>query len=415
MRNPSAAGGGRMPDSFRTLARTGTVLATAAAITMTTGLGPAFAASGVYAEWDLGSGRLTAPGASYLDGTVTSNASRQQTPSGNSTFLNASTPFGKEYGSSQGKNYLFFGTRNNKEHSTATITFDNPTPVGSWGFTLGDIDADKAEITAIGADGKALTAAELGFQSAFNYCNGSPLPSTCKGKTGTDKPHWDAGSSTLVGNGPDTDGASGWFEPKVPIKSLVIHFHWQTGIPIGQLWIAGKRAMYPVRAPAAPAPPPVKGEPQIAMKKTAHPKKVRPGDKVHYTVEVSNKGTADEPNAQFTDDLSDVLDDAKYDDDAKASAGTIDYAKPQLTWRGSVKSGQTRAITYSVTVRHPESGDGKLRNVIIGAGPAMLCQGGKGKGCAPKPVRVPKIYLVHNCRLASAPPSVLGTERRAHC
>lgn len=415
MRNPSGASGPRMPDSFRALARAGTVLAATAAVTVATGLSPVLAADGVYAHWDLSSGRLNAPGAPYLSGSFTSNASRLQTPSGSSTFLNEDTPFGKEYGSSQGENYLFFGTQNSKVASTATITFDTPTPVGSWGFALGDIDSDKAEIVAIGADGRRLSAAELGFQSAFNYCDGSPLPPACKGKTGTDKPTWNAGSSTLVGNVTDTDGASGWFQPKVPIKELHIHFHWQTGIPIGQLWIAGEKAMYPVDGPVDPAPPPIKGEPQIVMKKVGKPKKVGPGDTVHYSVEISNKGSADEPNAQFTDDLTDVIDDAKYNHDAKATGGSVDYSKPQITWRGPVKAGESEKVTYSVTVRHPETGNGKIHNVIIGAGPAMLCQDGKGKGCAAKHVRVPKKYLEKNCRYADVPPADLSTERRARC
>jgi uncharacterized repeat protein (TIGR01451 family) len=416
MRNPSAAGGGRMPDSIRALARVGTVTAAATAVTLATGLSPVFAASGVYAHFDLGSGRIHAPGAPYLNGDVNGNASRLQTPSGASTFLNADTPFGKEFGSSQGKNYLFFGTRSNKVASHELIRFDTPTPVGTWGFALGDIDSDKAEVYAIGADGRRISTSDLGFKSAFNYCNGSPLPSTCKGRTGTDRPRWDAGSSTLIGNVTDTDGAAGWFMPKVPIKELHIHFHWQTGIPVGQLWIAGKPILYPPPATEnAPPPPPKPGKPEIVMTKTGKPKKVTPGETVHYTVHITNKGSADEPNAQFTDDLSDVLDDARYNHDAEASTGSVDFDRPQLTWRGAVKAGASETVTYSVKVRNPETGNGKIHNVVIGAGPAMLCQEGKGKGCTAKHVRVPKKYLEHNCRYADLPSATLATERRARC
>jgi len=38
----------------------------------------------------------------------------------------------------------------------------------------------------------------------------------------------------------DTDGASGWFRPTTSVKELTIVFAVQSGIPVGQLWIAAK-------------------------------------------------------------------------------------------------------------------------------------------------------------------------------
>ncbi|MEU5880423.1 hypothetical protein [Spirillospora sp. NPDC047279] len=383
-----------MLSSFKGLTWAGVVTATALACTAL-GAGSASAAPARYATWDRAAGTFTVPGAPYLSGAFTSDASRQSVPSGNSSFLNEDTPFGREFGSSRGQEYFFFGTGPGKTPSTTTLTFDVPTPVGSWGFALGDIDADIAQIVAIGADGKRLTAAELGFQDAFNLCAGSPLPPTCRGTTGTDVPRWNAGSSSLVGNVTDTDGASGWFRPTVPIKELSVVFKWQSGIPTGQLWIAG--------LPHQADEPGPSGGPEIVMEKTGRPKKAKPGDIVHFAVKVSNIGNAEEPNAQFTDDLSDVLDDARYRHDAKGGAGEVDYFKPQLTWHGALGPGDTETITYSVKVRRPPTGDGKLRNVVIGSGPTMGCPGGKGKGCSPKPrVRIPKKYM-NVCRQAVVP------------
>jgi uncharacterized repeat protein (TIGR01451 family) len=358
--------------------------------------GTALASNGEYAEWTLSgkSGTIAVPSTGFPAGTFTTDAGGLQIPSGNSSFLNASTPIGAEFGSSQGRGYLKFGTAAGGKPSTTTITFDSPTPAGDWGFALGDIDADHAKITATDANGMALTAAQLGFQRAFNYCGSAPLPSACKSKVSTDKPTWDPATSSLIGNVRDTDGASGWFKPTVPIKSLKIVFSVQSGIPVGQLWIAAK---WP------------KGKPDIALTKQADPHTVLPGGKVVYTVKVTNKGTADEPRAQFTDDLSDVIDDAHYNNDAKADRGTVTYTKPKLSWEGPVAAGETRTITYSATIDNPPKGNKKILNAIIGDGPRMTCQGGKGPGCTvtvvlkpkPKPRKIP-----HDaCRRAVPPPA----------
>jgi len=105
----------------------------------------------------------------------------------------------------------------------------------------------------------------------------------------------------------------------------------------------------------------------LAIVKTSDAKTpVKPGDKVTYTVAVTNDGTADYPAAFATDNLSGTLDDAVYNGDAKATSGALTYQEPTLAWAGAVSAGQTVAITYSVTVDNPDTGDHQLANTVTG-------------------------------------------------
>lgn len=137
------------------------------------------------------------------------------------------------YGASTNDNYMSIDTPGTQyQSSTTTITFAPvASPQNQFGFTLGDIDAEDVTITAIGENGVALTAAELGFQGVFNYANQAFLPT------------WDAATSTLKGDplNTATAGASGWFRPTVPIISLSLTGKKISsgGTPNFQLWTAG--------------------------------------------------------------------------------------------------------------------------------------------------------------------------------
>ncbi|MFB7796895.1 GEVED domain-containing protein [Isoptericola sp. NPDC056134] len=130
-------------------------------------------------------------------------------------------------------------------------------------------------------------------------------------------------------------------------------------------------------------PDPVK---DLEILKTADPSgPVTVGDTVTYTIKVSNTGTADytaEDPAFFTDDLTEVLDDATYDGDAVADVGDVSYAEPELSWSGALEAGETATVTYSVTVNDPLSGDGTLANAVLGPQesncPVMMPDGGGG-------------------------------------
>jgi uncharacterized repeat protein (TIGR01451 family) len=81
-------------------------------------------------------------------------------------------------------------------------------------------------------------------------------------------------------------------------------------------------------------------------------------------VTVTNTGTGDftagNP-ASFTDDLSKVLDDATYNGDASGGAAVTGST---LSWSGALAVGATTAITYSVTVNNPDTGDKVLTNAV---------------------------------------------------
>jgi hypothetical protein len=250
--------------------RIGVIAAAAALVVLAAGV-PASAAgaSGHYADWSGGGaggafiGRATSDAAGFPAATVTSDATTVRIPAGASSFLGPATPVGAVYGSSRDRPYLNVSAAQGAQASTTTLDFATPTPAAGWAFVLGDVDADVVAISAIGADGSPVAVADLGFAGTFNYCAVSPKPSGCTGPGPfTDEPVWHPGSGRLVGNGPDTFGASGWFQPTVPIRSLTFTFSVQTGVPIFQIWLAtlsvpvettigGIRPSQPVPAPGA--------------------------------------------------------------------------------------------------------------------------------------------------------------------
>jgi len=196
--------------------------------------------TGSAASWTGSATIASVPG--VPDASYATNSLSPVVPTGASTWLGASTPFGAVFGSSQGKPYLQARYTSGIQASTTTFTFAGSTPTQrgalGWGFALGDIDADSVTLSATTVSGVPATAAELGWQGAFNFCDVSPRPSGCSGGDDTDVPVWDPTTSTLTGNGSDTSGAAGWFRPTVQLDSLTLVFTPITGLPVFNLWMA---------------------------------------------------------------------------------------------------------------------------------------------------------------------------------
>ncbi|NUU08082.1 SpaA isopeptide-forming pilin-related protein [Leifsonia sp. C5G2] len=112
------------------------------------------------------------------------------------------------------------------------------------------------------------------------------------------------------------------------------------------------------------------------VEKSASSDHALPGDTVRYTVKVTNTGkvayTSASP-ATFNDDLSDVLKDATYNNDA---SGGATVSRNVLSWSGALPIGGTATITYTVTVRDPARGDRSMVNTVVSAPSGSNCFAG---------------------------------------
>jgi fimbrial isopeptide formation D2 family protein/uncharacterized repeat protein (TIGR01451 family) len=130
----------------------------------------------------------------------------------------------------------------------------------------------------------------------------------------------------------------------------------------------------------------------------------RVGDTITYAVTATNTGdtayTAEQP-AVFSDDLTGVLDDATYNNDATADvAGDTTYTSPTISWSGALAAGATVTLTYTATV--VSGGDGSMRNVAFsGDGDTPACdppnEGGEdpatGIACAEVEDLLPRLSI----------------------
>lgn len=116
---------------------------------------------------------------------------------------------------------------------------------------------------------------------------------------------------------------------------------------------------------------------------------VQAGDTVTYTVTVTQVGAGAVTGASLEDDLSDVLDDATWNDDLSASSSTASFdATPEtLAWSGDLTVGQQVTITYSVTVTSLGTEADTLANVVTSDG----CDTG---ACETENPVIPKIVTI---------------------
>ena len=81
---------------------------------------------------------------------------------------------------------------------------------------------------------------------------------------------------------------------------------------------------------------------------------------MHYTITITNTAASAYSGVTFTVPLAGVLDDATYNNDAAATAGTVSYAARTLTWTGNLAAGAAATVTFSFTVNNPYTGNGTL-------------------------------------------------------
>lgn len=108
---------------------------------------------------------------------------------------------------------------------------------------------------------------------------------------------------------------------------------------------------------------------QLKITKTAKATGESAGDTITYTVKATNAGTTaftvNSP-ALVVDDLTKVLDDAKYNKDAKADAkGILSFKSPRIQWTGALAPGKSVTLTYTVTAFKPLKGDNTAFNVAV--------------------------------------------------
>ncbi|MEV7570785.1 hypothetical protein [Streptomyces tanashiensis] len=126
--------------------------------------------------------------------------------------------------------------------------------------------------------------------------------------------------------------------------------------------------------------------PDLEITKTASPRTVKPGDTLTYTITAKNVSGTDYPDARFGDDLTANLDDADYNGDVRTDLGRVSYEKPRIGYAGSIPAGRTATVTYSVTIKDPAAGDGRLRSSVEVEAPRSNCgDGSRDPSCTATP------------------------------
>ena len=153
--------------------------------------------------------------------------------------------------------------------------------------------------------------------------------------------------------------------------------------------------------------------PALTITKTADTTTAVPGATITYTIKVADTGPTAYTGATVTDSLDGVLADAAYGHDAAATvtagtgtAGTVSYTTPDLTWTGNLTVGQTVTITYSVTVRNPDTGGKLMVNFVTSTNPGSSCPfDSPSPGCAISiPVLTPALTITAAASPATATP-----------
>ncbi|MGC4746828.1 putative Ig domain-containing protein [Micromonospora sp. DT201] len=146
--------------------------------------------------------------------------------------------------------------------------------------------------------------------------------------------------------------------------------------------------------------------PALSISKIANAGTTTPGGTVGYTITVTNSGQTDYTGATLSDDLTAVLDDATYNNDAVATVGGVSYTSPTLTWTGDLVIGASAVITYSVGVHNPSDGDRSMTNAVTSTTPGSNCPaGGSDPACTVTvTVLIPQLNINNAANVATTTP-----------
>ena len=106
--------------------------------------------------------------------------------------------------------------------------------------------------------------------------------------------------------------------------------------------------------------------PALTIAQSASAGTTTPGSVVTYTVTVTNSGqtpTTARPSPTRCPGCWMTL----YNGDASATAGSVSFSSPNLTWTGNLAPGASATVTFSVTVNNPDTGNKILASTITSA------------------------------------------------
>ncbi|GAA2030185.1 hypothetical protein GCM10009839_32310 [Catenulispora yoronensis] len=134
--------------------------------------------------------------------------------------------------------------------------------------------------------------------------------------------------------------------------------------------------------PSSSAVPVNASSPHLLLNKTTNTQTAHPGDKVTYTLTVTNHSGFTLTPATATDDLTTLLNSATYNGDAHASTGTISVTDKTLHWTGPLADGATATISYSVTIGAEAAVGSTLTNAVTSAVVGAECGSGSALPCS---------------------------------
>ncbi|MFJ2741201.1 isopeptide-forming domain-containing fimbrial protein [Streptomyces sp. NPDC087440] len=114
----------------------------------------------------------------------------------------------------------------------------------------------------------------------------------------------------------------------------------------------------------------------LTTAKAGRPRTPKVGQTYTFEITVTNTGKVDlvgAAAAKVVDDLTDVVDDAVYNNNARVTSGpagrlTYSAAGKSLTWQGDLRVNESVKIVYTVTVRRQNRGGNNFVNNVQGSG-----------------------------------------------